>query len=214
MLFEIGDIDHDDLFVLTYRECLVPLLINTLRANANAIPHGLAPSDLKGLVRPALDRNRYPRGLVALGGAVEKIPRDRHWISPKLPLEEACRRALALGGGNGLKGPGYVDEVLLGSLARVVRPRAGIREGIKRLIQRDQPDNLGVRLGVELLESDLADDLVTEIAPCPGGGCLSGRPEHEGEAHGQAWKDPEESGTVAHDTSPHCLPRGHDRVGA
>jgi hypothetical protein len=55
----------------------------------------------------------------------------------------------------------------------MVRPRAGIREGIKRLIQRDQPDNLGARLAVELLEGNLADNLVTEVAPGPGRRCPS-----------------------------------------
>jgi hypothetical protein len=41
--------------------------------------------------------------------------------------EEARWRALALRSCNGLKGPGHVDEVLLGPLAGMVRPRAGIR---------------------------------------------------------------------------------------
>ena len=49
--------------------------------------------------------------------------------------EEARRRALALRGGDGLKGPGHVDEVLLGPLAGMVRPRAGIRERVKLLIR-------------------------------------------------------------------------------
>jgi len=54
--------------------------------------------------------------------------------------------------------------MLLGPLARVVRPRAGVREGVELLVERDQPDDLGSRLVVELLKGNLADDLVTEVA--------------------------------------------------
>jgi hypothetical protein len=59
--------------------------------------------------------------------------------------------------------------MLLGPLAGVVRPRAGVREGVELLVERDQPDDLGSRLHVELLEGDLADNLVPEVAPGPGG---------------------------------------------
>lgn len=67
MLLEVRGIDHDDLFFLTHRERLIPLLINTLGAGPNAIAHGFAAGDQKRLVGPALDRNRHPYGLVALG---------------------------------------------------------------------------------------------------------------------------------------------------
>jgi len=46
MLLKVRDVDHDDLFVLTNRECLIPLLINTLGADSDAVAYGLAPSDL------------------------------------------------------------------------------------------------------------------------------------------------------------------------
>jgi hypothetical protein len=84
-------------------------------------------------------------------------------------------------------------------------PRAGIGEGVERRIQRDQPDDLGTRLVVGLLEGDLADDLVTEIAPGPCGPYFSDRAKQDPETHGQAWKDPAESRAAAQDMSPYGL---------
>src|SRR5258705_3889810 len=89
MLLEIRSVDHHDLFVLAHRKRVIPLLIDTLGADPDAIPYGLPARDLKGLVRPTLNRNCHPCGLVALGEAVKKIPRDCHWISPKLLLDDA-----------------------------------------------------------------------------------------------------------------------------
>jgi hypothetical protein len=84
-------------------------------------------------------------------------------------------------------------------------PRAGIGEGVERRIQRDQPDDLGTRLVVGLREGDLADDLVTEIAPGPCGPYFSDRAKQDPETHGQAWKDPAESRAAAQDMSPYGL---------
>ena len=55
----------------------------------------------------------------------------------------------------------YIDEVFVGSFPRMIRPRAGIREGVERRVERNQPDNLSPCLVVEFLKGDLADDLMT-----------------------------------------------------
>src|SRR5215510_7195844 len=67
MLFQIRDIHDDDLLVLALGESFIPLLIEAFRANADAVLHGLSARDLEGLVGPALDRHRDPRGPVAVG---------------------------------------------------------------------------------------------------------------------------------------------------
>jgi hypothetical protein len=89
VLLEICGVDHHDLLVLAFGECLVALLVDTLTPDANAVPDRLSTRDLKGLVRPPLDRDRHPRGLVAPGEAIEEVPRNCHWISPKLLLDDA-----------------------------------------------------------------------------------------------------------------------------
>jgi hypothetical protein len=53
VLLEVCNVDHHDLLVLTHRECLIPLLIDALGADSDAVAYGLAPSDLKGLIRPS-----------------------------------------------------------------------------------------------------------------------------------------------------------------
>jgi hypothetical protein len=63
----------------------------------------------------------------------------------------------------------HVDEVLLGPLAGMVRPRAGVGEGVERRVQGDQPDDFAAGRVVQFLERDLADDLVANVAPCPCG---------------------------------------------
>jgi len=59
--------------------------------------------------------------------------------------------------------------VFLGPLPRVIRPRTSIWEGVERLIEGDQPDDLVAGLLVEFLKRDLADDLVAKVAPRPRG---------------------------------------------
>ena len=62
--------------------------------------------------------------------------------------EKACRHALALGGSNDLKGPGHIDEVLLGPLAWMSRPRASIgRMGAFYLGRATSFDSLTPLLG-------------------------------------------------------------------
>src|SRR5215510_7475385 len=81
--------------------------------------------------------------------------------------EEALRHAGTVADGDRLNRPGHVDEVLFRSLARMIRPRTRVREGMKAWVRRDQPDDLSARPVVEFLEGDLADDLVAEIASSP-----------------------------------------------
>jgi hypothetical protein len=57
----------------------------------------------------------------------------------------------------------------------MVGPRTGIREGVEGRIQCDQPGDLVPGLGVEFLKGDLANDLVAEVAPCPGGRTASSK---------------------------------------
>jgi len=61
--------------------------------------------------------------------------------------------------------------MLFRALPGMVWPRTGIREGVERRVQGDQPDDFIAGLVVEFLQGDLADDLVAEVAPGPGGGC-------------------------------------------
>ena len=86
---------------------------------------------------------------------------------------DTCEEALWGGGtgrgGDRVDGASHVDEVFLRSLPGMVRPRAGIREGVKRGVQGDQSGDFVAGLVVEFLEGDLADDLVAEIAPSPCG---------------------------------------------
>src|SRR5262245_28634580 len=67
VLSQICDIHDDHFLVITLREGLVPLLIDALRPNLDAILHGLPARDLERLVRPARDWHRNPRGPVAVG---------------------------------------------------------------------------------------------------------------------------------------------------
>ena len=67
VLFQIRGIHDDHFLVLALRERFVPLLIETLRPNPDAVLDGLPARDLEGLVRPARDRDRHPRGPVAVG---------------------------------------------------------------------------------------------------------------------------------------------------
>src|SRR5215467_2038170 len=81
--------------------------------------------------------------------------------------EEALRYAVASGRGDRLQRSGHIDEVLFGSLLRVIGPGARVREGVERPVQGDQSDHLIAGRVVEFLQGDLADDLVAEIAPGP-----------------------------------------------
>ena len=75
--------------------------------------------------------------------------------------EETLRHRGALGGGNGLKGPGHIDEVFLGPLARTVRPRAGLRPD--RLCSKNgQTGTHGEHLPDQF--QSLAAQLVREVA--------------------------------------------------
>jgi len=51
----------------------------------------------------------------------------------------------------------------------MIGPRTGIREGVEGRIQSDQSADFGPCFVVESLQGDLADDLVAEVAPGPGG---------------------------------------------
>src|SRR5215470_8387698 len=51
----------------------------------------------------------------------------------------------------------------------MIGPRTGIREGFEGRIQRGQSADFGPCFVVESLQGDLADDLVAEVAPGPGG---------------------------------------------
>ena len=83
MLLEVRDVDHDDFFLLALGDGLIALLVDALGADSDAIPHGLSARNLKGLVRPALDRNRHPRSLVTLRQAIEEVSGDCHGIGPQ-----------------------------------------------------------------------------------------------------------------------------------
>jgi len=69
MLLEVRDVDRDDFFLLTLGEGLIALLIDTLGADPDAIPYGLPARDLKGLVRPPLDRNLEGSGRIGGGSS-------------------------------------------------------------------------------------------------------------------------------------------------
>jgi len=237
VLFQIRHVHHHDLLVLALREGLVPLLIDALRPYADAVPDRLATRDLEGLVRPARDRDRHPRGPVAVGDALHEVAghglgvrselflddadvldgveavharaalayevapavvREGHVeglvnVADPMPEElergelgrvvvgspqdiqvspnrgeEALRYAVAAARGDRLQGPWHVDEVFLGPLPGMIGPGTGIREGVERRVQGDQPDDFIPGLFVEFVKSDLADDLVAEIAPGAG----------------------------------------------
>jgi hypothetical protein len=85
MLSEVRGSDRDDLFVLPHRKRVIALLIDALGARPDTLSHGLARG-LKGLVRPALDRNRHRGGLVTFGWTGEDVTRDRLQIRPEWRL--------------------------------------------------------------------------------------------------------------------------------
>src|SRR5262245_63807057 len=73
MQFQIGYVHHHNLFFLAFRIGLVPRLIDTPAADADAVLDGLAARDLEGFIRPALDRDGHPHGLVALRDALHEV---------------------------------------------------------------------------------------------------------------------------------------------
>src|SRR5262249_1494850 len=102
--------------------------------------------------------------------------------------EEAlgCDRALAPG--DHMDRAGHVDEVFLGSLAGMIGPRTGIRERVERGVESDQSDDFVAGLVGEVLEGDLADGSVAEVARGPGrGGC-----HDEGDGKREGDKMPEQ----------------------
>jgi hypothetical protein len=58
-----------------------------------------------------------------------------------------------------------VDEVLAGALARVVKPREGLREQLEVGITLEELDHPCTRLRIELLERDLTNDLMLGVTP-------------------------------------------------
>src|SRR6266481_3237831 len=60
-----------------------------------------------------------------------------------------------------------VHEVLACSLPWVIRPRAGIAEGVEPVIVADQFLDLGACTGLDQAYGDFANDLVALIAPGP-----------------------------------------------
>jgi hypothetical protein len=73
--------------------------------------------------------------------------------------------------------PGQVHEVLAGANARMVGPAACLGEDPELAVQRHELDHRGASRRCQLLERDLTDDLMPEVAPreCPcrveAGGC-------------------------------------------
>jgi len=136
-------------------------------------------------------------GRVVVGSPQDiQVSRDRG--------EEALRHRRALGDSDRVDRAAHVDEVLFGPLAGMVRPRAGIREGVERGVQGDQPGDFVAGLIVEFVEGDLADDLVAEIAPGP----RQRRVHHAAEQEEQSNWQREESltepdgSTLVHDVPP------------
>ena len=64
-------------------------LVDAPSAHANIVANGLPPCDLKGLVRPALDRDRCPRGYVARSDTFQEVVGNRVWVGPELLLDDA-----------------------------------------------------------------------------------------------------------------------------
>jgi hypothetical protein len=81
--------------------------------------------------------------------------------------EEARGRDGAPGVCEVLKIARGVDEVIIGPLARMVRPGTGLRERGELLVEADEAADLPLGLVVQLLEGDLADDLVAQVTPGP-----------------------------------------------
>jgi hypothetical protein len=57
--------------------------------------------------------------------------------------------------------------MLARSLPRVIRPRAGITEGVEPIIVADQLLDLGACVGLDQAHGYFTDDFVTLIAPGP-----------------------------------------------
>src|SRR5262249_33260250 len=101
---------------------------------------------------------------------------------------DTCEEALwgdgTCRGGDRVHRASHIDEVFLGPLAGMIGPRTGVCEGVERGVEGDQSGDLSARLVVKFLEGNLADDLVAEIAPSPGGrGC-----HHQGQGQCEADK--------------------------
>src|SRR5262245_14784176 len=148
-------------------------------------------------------------GQVVVGSPQDiQVDRDRG--------EEALRHCRALSDSDRVDRAAHVDEVLLGALAWMVRPRAGVGEGIERGVQGDQSDDFIAGLIVEFLEGDLADDLVTEIAPRPRWGRV--RVHHAAEQEEQSKGQREErltkpgGSTLVHDVPPSGATETHGRA--
>src|SRR5215471_20552843 len=89
VLFQIRDVHDDYLLVLSLGERFVPLLIEAFRANPDAVLDGLPARDLEGLVRPARDRDRHPRGPVAVGDALHEVAGHGLGVRSELLLDDA-----------------------------------------------------------------------------------------------------------------------------
>src|SRR5215472_6255544 len=151
----------------------IPHRVKTVHTRATLSDEVAAPIVREGYVEWLMnvpdpvpeELERGELGHVVVGSAQDvQVDRDRG--------EEALRHRRALRDSDRVDRAAHVDEVLLRPLAGMVRPRAGIREGVERGVQGHQPDDFVAGLIVEFLEGDLADDLVAEVAPGPGGrGC-------------------------------------------
>src|SRR5262245_54086639 len=86
----------------------------------------------------------------------------------------------------------------------MIRPRAGVGEGVERGVQGDQSDDFVAGLVVQFLEGDLADDLVAEIAPRPRCGRVHHAAEQEEKPKWQREESLTEPGgsTLVHDVPP------------
>src|SRR5262245_40575469 len=62
-----------------------------------------------------------------------------------------------------------VDVVLGLPLLGVIRPGARVGEDLELRVLMDEPDNLGSRPVGQLLKGNLANDLVADVTPGPGG---------------------------------------------
>jgi len=151
--------------------------------------------DIVHPVREELERGELGRVVVGSPQDIQ-VGRNRG--------EKALRHRRALGDSDRVDRAPHVDEVLFRALPRMVRPCAGVGEGVERGVQGDQSGDFVAGLIVEFLEGDLADDLVTEIAPRPRWRRVHHASEQEEKPNGHWEKSLTESGgsTLAHDVPP------------